>query len=174
LEGEKPFCPKNNIILEEAIAVILRASGILTNAQAEEIRQDIYHGRITEKLSDDVSPKNIDGSVYSFYPDLQKALNYNINELDNNGVQKVYKLIELKDNKIFPKRNISKEDFLKIAFVALKANSCKDSVPNEIALKIDIFDKKCSSNTKNCTKSNLQDSNNIYDFLSNLKNTCSK
>jgi len=37
---------------------------------------------VTEVIADDVSPKNLDGSVYSFYPDLRKALEYEITEVD--------------------------------------------------------------------------------------------
>jgi hypothetical protein len=35
-------------------------------------------------LSDDVSPKNLDGSVYSFYPDFLRALEYELVEIDKN------------------------------------------------------------------------------------------
>jgi len=35
------FCPKNNIILEEALAIILRTSNLLTLKEAESIRYDI-------------------------------------------------------------------------------------------------------------------------------------
>jgi hypothetical protein len=56
----------------------------LTNAQAEEIRRDILAGKITENLASDVSPKNGDGSVYSFYPDFWKGLSYELVEMDKN------------------------------------------------------------------------------------------
>jgi hypothetical protein len=48
------------------------------------IRQGIASGEITENLSDDVGPKNLDGSVYSFYPDFLRALEYELIEYDKN------------------------------------------------------------------------------------------
>jgi hypothetical protein len=35
-------------------------------------------------LASDVSSKNIDGSVYSFYPDFLKALEYELVDIDKN------------------------------------------------------------------------------------------
>ncbi len=173
-EAEKPFCPNNNIILEEAIAIILRASWILTNAEAEEIRQRIRDWYITESLSDDVHPKNLDGSVYSFYPDFKKALEYEVLEVDNNWNEEILKLVEIVDWKIRPKQSISKQDFLKIAYVTLKANSCIDSsnINANIALSIDIYNKNCSEWQTNCEKSYLNDRENTYDFSSNVITSC--
>ena len=48
--NEKPFCPNNTIILEEAIAIILRVSWILTNEEADKIRQNIYDWKINQNL----------------------------------------------------------------------------------------------------------------------------
>ncbi len=171
-DWEKPFCPSNTITLEEAIAVVLRASWILTNQQAEKVRQDIYNWIITENIADDVSPKNLDGSVYSFYPDLAKALNYEITEVDLDWNLKTYKLIEKKDWKLRPKQAISKEYFLHIAYVALKANACWQKQENNIALKMNIFNKECSESDKNCSISDLKDIDNTYDFWNDLYTTC--
>jgi len=174
-ELERPFCPNNNIILEEAIAIILRASGILSNTDAEQIRQEIRNGVITEYLSDDVWPKNLDWSVYSFYPDFKKALEYEVLDIDTNWNENILKLVEINDGKIRPKQSISKEDFLKIAYVTLKANSCIDSWTNSwnLALSIDIYNKSCSETQTNCSKSYLNDSQNTYDFSSNVITECS-
>ena len=171
-ELEKPFCPSNTIILEEAIAVILRASGIMTIQEAEEIRKDIYAWKIIEKISDDVWPFNEDGSVYSFYPDLAKALNYTVNDIDENGNIVTYHLIEKKWWKLRPKQAISKEDFLRIAFVALKANACSKKNDDGIAIRMKIFDKKCSINRVSCDLSDLNDKDNIYDFWKEVYTTC--
>lgn len=171
-ESEKPFCPNNTIILEEAIAVILRASWILTNEEAEKIRIDIFNGKITETLSTDVSPKNLDWSVYSFYPDFQKALDYEIQEVDKNWNIATYNLVDIVDWKIRPKQAISKEMFLRIAYVTLKANSCEEKVDNNIALKINILDKSCDINDEKCSISNLNDSTNTYDFKWEVYSTC--
>jgi hypothetical protein len=169
---EKPFCPNNTIILEEAIAVILRASWILTNEEAEKIRIDIFNGKITEALSTDVTPKNLDWSVYSFYPDFQKALDYEVVEVDKNWNIITYNLVDIIDWKIRPKQAISKEIFLRIAYVALKANSCVEKVENNIALKINVFDKSCNVNDLECSFSDLNDPSNIYDFKWDVYLTC--
>lgn len=170
--GEKPFCASNTIILEEAIAVILKTSWILTNKEADEMRQDILDWKITEKISDDVGPKNLDGSVYSFYPDLKKALEFEVREVDTNWNVKTYNLIEKIDWKIRPKQTISKEMFLRIAYVTLKANSCQEEKKSNLALKINIYDKKCSSKDENCNFSNLNDPSNTYDLEWEVYTTC--
>jgi hypothetical protein len=54
----------------------------LTNAQADAIRTQIADGDIILNLSDDVQPLNGDGSVYSFYPDFQRALEYEVLDVD--------------------------------------------------------------------------------------------
>ena len=169
---EKPFCANNTIILEEALAVILRMSGILSNQEADAIRQDIADGNITEDLADDVSPKNLDGSVYSFYPDFMKALEYELIEYDIEGNQIVYHLIEKVDNKLRPKKSVTKEEFLRIAYVALKANSCIERQENNLALKMDILDRVCTSEEENCDLSDLKDPNNIYDLRPEVWGVC--
>lgn len=169
---EKPFCPENTIILEEALAIILRASWILTNTEAESIRQDILNWKITESLSDDVSPKNLDWSVYSFYPDFKKALEYEVVDVDITWNTSISNLIEIKDWKLRPKQAISKEDFLKIAYLTLKANSCEEKVEWNISLKINIFDKTCEESDSNCNLSELDDLENIYDFWNEVYTTC--
>jgi hypothetical protein len=172
-EWEKPFCPSNTIILEEAIAVILRASWILNIQEAEKIREDIRNWIITENISEDVSPLNEDGSVYSFYPDLYTALNYEVDDVDINWNVKRYSLIEKKDWKLRPKQAISKEKFLRIAYVALKANSCSDiKSDKDIALIMNIYDKECKGNDEGCGLSKLNNINNTYDFWNKVSTTC--
>lgn len=166
---EKPFCPNNTIILEEALAVILRASGILTNSEADSIRMQIASGQITKNLSDDVTPKNLDGSVYSFYPDFQKALDYELVEYDKYWNQKIYKLIEIIDWKIRPKQSITKEDFLRIAYIALKSNSCNEKKEDKLWLEIQIFDNKCVESSLNkCTRASLSGSEKVFDIFWNV------
>ncbi len=171
-EWEKPFCASNTINLEEAIAVVLRASWIMTRQEAEKIEKDIYNGIITEPLSNDVSPKNIDGSVYSFYPYLQKALEYEIVEVDTNGNVVISTLIEITDWKIRPKQYISKEDFLQIAYLALRTNSCNQKEENALSLKINIYSATCSKEDANCELVDLNNDNNIYDFGLDVYSTC--
>lgn len=171
---ERPFCINNNIVLEEALAIVLRMSWILSNEQAEKIRQDIISWKITEELADDVKPKNIDWTVYSFYPDFKKALEYEVVEYDISWNKKTYKLVEKVDNKLRPKKNITKEEFLKLAYVALKANSCQEKIEDSLALKMKIYDRICNEKQKNCDLSDLDDVENIYDFDTEVWWICEK
>ena len=164
LTSKIPFCPNNTIILEEALAIILRISGILTNKEAEEIRQDIADWIITTSLSSDIHPTNPDWSIYSFYPDFKKALEYEIVEYDSNWNKKTYNLIETVDNKLNPKKNINKEEFLHIAYATLKASSCIKKDLWSFALKMDILDKSCQESDIDCTFSWIDSLEYTYDF----------
>ncbi len=167
-DWQAPFCPQNTIILEEALAVIMRASWILNNYEAEIIRSKIYSGEITKDLSKDVSPKNDDGSVYSFYPDFEKALSYQIVEYDNYWNMKTSNLINEAEY-LRPKQAITKEKFLQIAYVAMKWNSCIDREDSNIWLKMKIYDKECSlNNIESCNISSLKWNNKIYDFFGDV------
>ncbi|MDD3145170.1 MAG: PKD domain-containing protein [Candidatus Gracilibacteria bacterium] len=168
-QDEKPFCPNNAIILEEALAIILRSSGILTNSEADIVRLKIASGEITQNLSEDVKPKNLDGSVYSFYPDFQKALDYQVVEYDKNGNEKIYKLVEVVDNKLRPKQAITKEDFLLISYVALRSNSCSEKSNDKLGLEINVYDKSCNlSILGTCNISNLSGNQKVFDFYGNV------
>ncbi len=156
-----PFCPKNTIILEEALAILLRASNILTENEAEKIRKQIKTWTYYKKLWENINPKLKDWSVYSFYPDFKKALEYEIIEYDTNWNKKIYKL--LNKNNINPKKQISKEEFLKMAYITLKSNSCISFDSYDIALKIKILNKNCNEKIeKTCKLSDLKW--DIFDF----------
>jgi len=171
-DNERPFCSNNRITLEEAIAVILRNSGIFTIENNEAVRQKIVNGEVTQALSDDVFPKNSDGTPYTFYGYFEKALDFRLVEYDEFGNEKVYTMIDKIDNKLRPKKSITKEEFLRIAYVALKSNSCSEVTDNEIALAIDIWEKSCTEGDENCTLSNLNDPEDTYDFTPNAKGFC--
>jgi hypothetical protein len=53
---------------------------------------------------------------------------------------------------------------LRIAYVTLKANACSEKKDNGLSLEMNIFDKKCNINDKDCLLSDLNDDSNIYDF----------
>lgn len=162
---ERPFCPANNITLEEALAVILRNSNLFTIWDNALVIQDIKDWKIAGNLSSDVSPKNTDWSPYTFYWYLRKALDYSIEDYDNLWNKKVYRLLELQDWKIYPKKLVTKEDFLKMAYIALKSNSCKEDFNNNLAVNIWIFDKSCTSYDAKCkTISFDTKKSTIYDF----------
>lgn len=137
LDWERPFCTYNNITLEEAISVLLRTSGILTAAQAEEIRQRIRDWEEFPDLALDVKPKNIYGQAYSFYPDFKKALEYELVEYDSDWNEVRTKLLEKDWDYIRPTKFVTKEEFIKIAYVALKSNSCIEE-DNTIAIQVDM------------------------------------
>lgn len=161
----EPFCPNNTIILEEALAIILRASWILTNSQAENYRYRILSWEVTSNLSIDVSPLNSDGSVYSFYPDFARALEYELLEYDNNWNETKYNLVKLEDNKLNPKKEITKEDFLYIAYVTMRANSCIKRDSSDMWLKINIYEKTCNENVSRQCKNIVPYSNEkVYDL----------
>ena len=165
LDWENPFCPENTIILEEAIAIIMRTSWILTNSEAEFQRQEIFNWNITEDLSDDVSPLNLDGSVYTFYPDLQKALEYEVVTYDLEWNRETYNLIDSVDWKIRPKQAISKEKFIQIAYVALIWNSCQEKTDNNLWLKIKVFNETCDfASSESCELSELEWTKTLFDF----------
>jgi hypothetical protein len=171
---ERPFCPLNTITREEAYAVILRNSKILTIDENEKILQDIKNGTVTESLSDDVTAQNLDRTPYTFYGYFQKALAYELVEYDNLWKKKTYKLLEKKDNKIYPKKAVIKEEFINMAYIALKANNCKQQITNknDIAMKMQIYDKSCTKSSQNCKPSSLKDETNTYDLKGVVESSC--
>jgi hypothetical protein len=63
-----------------------------------------------------------------------------------------------------PKQSISKEHFLRIAYLTLRSSSCEDRTENSLALDINIYDQSCTETSINCNLSDLDDSNDTYDF----------
>jgi len=173
-KDDSPFCTNNSITLEEALAVILRMSGILTSQEASNLRQEIRNWWNFPDLALDLKSKNADWSVYSFYPDFSKTLSYEIIDYDKSWNKKVYKLLEKTWDYLRPDKYINKEEFLLLAFKALKANSCIEKQENNLALQMQIFDKKCRLWDKKCNISNLQDPKNTYDFNANIAWFCEK
>ncbi len=173
---DKPFCINNNITREEALAVILRMWWILTAKQAEDIRQKIRSWVKFPILSKDVKPILDDWKVYSFYPDFQKALNYEVVDVDVNWNTKNLKLIEKSGDYLYPHKYITKQEFLKMAYVALKANnSCNQLKDDSLALEMQVFDKSCNKNNiSSCKLSDLSDLENTFDFNSKVKWVCEK
>jgi len=127
-----PFCPNNYVSLEEAISVILRNSNLFSVEENNAILKDITDWKITEKLADDVPAKNIDWTAYKYYGYIKKALEYSIEEYDSLWNIKVYNLIDLNDWKIYPQKLITKEKFLKMAYIESKTNSCQNVVDNDL------------------------------------------
>ncbi len=174
ITNEKPFCVNNKITLEEAIAVILRTSWIFTIEDNEKILKKISSWELTENLSSDVSVKTSNGIPYTFYWYLEKALEYKLLEYDTNWKEKIYPLLTLQNNKIYPKKSISKEEFLYIAYIALKANSCRKIEKNNLAINMKILDSKCNSNISNCKNPNFTKTEKVFDFKAEEFWVCDK
>ncbi len=161
-----PFCPNNTIILEEALAIMLRVSNILSNNEADFIRSQIKLWTSFPDLSSDVKAKFSNGWVYSFYPDFREALNYEITDVDVNWKTKTYKLLEKKSNKLYPKKAISKEEFLRMAFILLKGNSCIEDRFYNVWVKMKVFNKTCNEKiSARCSISKLRWKEKVFDFL---------
>ena len=165
LEGERPFCPDNRILLEEAIAVLLRNSGIFTIQDNEVVIWNIRAWIITENIANDVSPTDNLWNEYTFYGYLRRALDFQITEFDIAWNQKTLNLLEVdQDGNINPKNFITREEFLRMAYIIFKSNNCVDVNDAWFAVAIDIWDKDCTPTSTNCTRSNLDDPTNTYDF----------
>lgn len=176
-DWETPFCTGNNIKLEEALAVIMRMWWIMTIEEANKITSWIEKWQQYPDLSFDVKSKFSDGTVNSFYPYFKKALEYEVIDYDHLWNKKIYKLVERQWDYLRPTTLITKQDFLKMAFVALKANSCIDLREDSLAIKIDIFDKTCNLEKIDkwqCDLSDLKDDENIFDFNSEVWGICEK
>lgn len=165
---EKPFCPENNIILEEALAIILRSWNILSIDEAEKIRKEITSWISYPNILN-ISPKLWDWSVYSFYPDLKKAYEYTFLDFDKNWVEKKLKLWDF-GNTIDAKKIVTREDFLRISYIALKNNSCKPKSENKFWLKIEVLDKSCTTEKENCEITNFPDNEKIFDLRWQISN----
>lgn len=163
-QDKTPFCPNNYISLEEAISTILRNSNIFSVEDNNKVIEEITNWDITENLSSDVSAKNTDWTANVYYWYIKKALEYSIEEYDNLWVKKVHKLLELKDWKIYPKKLITKEEFINMAYIWLKTNSCNDVFTNNLALKIEIIDSTCNSYNSNCSLAKISPDTFKYDF----------
>ena len=170
--GEKPFCPENNIILEEAIAVILRASNILTEKEAQEIRNQIYAGESFPNLSKDITPKLNDGWAYAFYPYFQKAINYEHVTYDTKWNKTISSILSVQWDYVHPKQNLNREDFLKIASVVLEINSCQNLKKDNLAVDFQVLDKSCKSSDSSCKNANITDEESEYDFKGTVAGTC--
>lgn len=170
--NEKPFCPQNTIILEEALAIVMRAWNILTQQEASQILQSISEDTNYKDLSDDVKTQNLDGSLYSFYPYFYKAENFTISEYNVYWEEINYSLIEKKSNKYHPKKNINREDFLKIAIFALKNSDCIEEKNQDISLEIDLFEWVCTEWSNNCNNADIFNQDSLIDLNWEAETQC--
>lgn len=170
--GEIPFCPYNTIILEEALAIVMRAWNILTQNQANDIINEIASWKSYPSLSEDVNPRNIDNSIYDFYPYFYEAQNIAITEYNNLGEKIEYWLLEQEWWKYFPKKSINKEDFLRIATFALKNSSCIEHKNETISGKINTFNSSCDENNLECSFQNTYSTKDLLDINWDINSSC--
>jgi len=167
---ERPFCINNYISLEEALAILLRYSSIYSAQEWKKIDEDIKSWKISENLAEDLSPKLANWWVYTFYKYFKKALEYELVDYDSNWLERKYKLVELDANKkLNPKKKITKHEFIKMAYIIFKTNSCPPrddfSYNQDIWLKIESYDADlCSENKKCDILSDFDNKDNTYDF----------
>lgn len=171
---QRPFCPLNTINLEEAIAVLLRNSWIFTIDDNALVVENIRNGTITAPLWNDVFPADNDGNPYTFYGYLQKALEYEITEFDPAWNSKTLRLLELdSEGNVNPQKQVTKQEFLRMSYIALKSNSCSDIVWSDLALSMIIWEDTCWPwDTSTCQPSDLQDPENTYDFEPEVQWVC--
>ncbi len=167
-----PFCINNIVSREEAIMTLLKSSNLITQAEVNSALNSIENWTTSTDLSEDVRPKNQDWTINKYYPYLEKALEIELIEYDTNWNEKNYKLLEEKDWKIRPKEWITREELLYMSYIILKLNSCETESNGEIALKIDVYDKSCSNWETQCNLSNLESSDDTYDFDANVISHC--
>ncbi|MCP4523292.1 MAG: hypothetical protein GY828_03665, partial [Candidatus Gracilibacteria bacterium] len=149
-ENEVAFCPYNPIILEEALAIVMRRGNILSHDEALYFLSQMDQGQPYPDLSDDVKPKTKEGSHYSFYPYFYTAQDYLLSEYNTQGEKQVYKLVEKKNNLYNPKKRITREDFLKMAVFAMKNSNCIDFKNDYISGDIQIIGGKCAPGDTSC------------------------
>ncbi len=170
---ERPFCPDNRILLEEAIAVLLRNSGIFTIEDNQIVTQNIRSGIITDSLAPDTQATDPSGEPYTFYGYLRKALEFQITEFDTAWNSQTLRLLELDSSgNINPKKFITREEFLRMAYIIFKSNNCIETSDAWFALAIDIWEKECRLWDEDCNLSNLDDPEDTYDFTPDVEWFC--
>lgn len=80
----------------------------------------------------------------------------------------------MKDGKIYPKTAVTKEEFILMAYIALRANNCAvQTLGNKLALKIDIKKASCTPQDRACNGATLDATTSTYDYSANVTTTCS-
>jgi hypothetical protein len=173
VDWKRPFCINNQIRLDEALAVVLRNSGLFTIEDNKEILTKIDSWEITKKLSDDVYARKEDWDAYTFYWYLEKSLGFELKEIDKNWEEKTYKLLEKIDNKINPWKTISKEEFLIIAYIVLKSNSCIQEEEWLLAVELNIYNEICIK-WEECDNKTFDEKEKVFDLWWNAFWKCEK
>ncbi len=125
----------NNISLEEAVYVLLKKSNLFTESENNSTLNLIKNWLLTENLTKDVSPKNNSWEANFYYWYLKKALEFEYNEYDIYWKEFKTHLISLDQNwNLNPKKNITNQEFLNLAYIISKINPCFNNKDNLINL----------------------------------------
>ncbi|MCP4523020.1 MAG: PKD domain-containing protein [Candidatus Gracilibacteria bacterium] len=149
-ENSIAFCPYNTIVLEEALAIIMRRGNILSHDEATYFLSQMDPESPYPDLSSDVKLKDNSGNIYEFYPYFYTAKDYLLSEYNIDGEKQTYQLVEKQNNLYNPQKAITREDFLKMAVFAMKNSNCIDFKNDNISGDIRIVGNKCSKNDTNC------------------------
>lgn len=171
IADKTPFCPNNYVSLEEAVSVILRNSNLFSVEDNNSVLIGITNWKITEKIADDVSVKNIDWTAYKYYGYIKKALEYSIEEYDSLWNKKIYKLIDLSNWKVYPQKLITKEEFLKMAYIASKTNSCQNIIDKNLT-NLDLKTWTPSVLATETTTLNCEDKDSDNDWINDCDDLC--
>jgi PKD repeat protein len=165
-----PFCPENSITLEESLAVIMRASDILSQENAEKILKEIKNGKSYPTIGKDIVPKYSNWDVNSFYPYFYVAHNYNFSEFSISGEEKTYFLLPQDQEYYFPKNPITKEQMIFFAHFVAKNNKC--SVPSEnLSGNIALLQWSCAPG-QSCESNTDYSKDSQIDFEANISSSC--
>lgn len=171
-DQSKPFCISDSITKEKAISILLKSSWLFSEDDNNTVINGIANGTITQELSSDVSVKNADWSINSYYWYLKKALELELVEFDLSWEEVNYKMLSIENSKIRPKETINNEQLIYLSYIILKLNSCKAEMNNDLALAIDIYDTSCSPLDDSCSLSNLEYGKNAFDIASRVYSSC--
>lgn len=160
-DDKNPFCPDDNITLEEAIAVIVRNSWVDIN-----------------------SILSLDEGVYEKYDDVDESSDfykYIVAGLSDtfayNGFNSFWDPLEIRllehtqSRNLWVKQNITREKFLQMSYFFSKFTwSCNfvDTKESWFWLKIDI----CEAESELCTITDLNQEVNKYSLQPNIKLSC--
>ena len=126
VSSQAPFCPYNPIKFEEALAIIMRTSGLMSQKDADKIIQEIYQGKDFPDISNDIKPKLENGDIYNFYPYFYAAKNISHTQVDIYWNIQEYFLLENGVKNYFPKSSLTKKQMLSLAYFSHKNSQCSE------------------------------------------------
>ena len=126
VSSQAPFCPYNPIKFEEALAIIMRTSGLMTQEDADKIIQKIYKGENFPNIWNDIKPKLENWDVYSFYPYFYAAKNISYTQVDVYGNIQEFFLLDTGAQNYFPKSSLTKKQMLRLAYFSHKNSQCSE------------------------------------------------